>query len=412
MTNSRLASIFREPWLVQVAIFTYLDLLVFPYFQIIIMPFSLPLILISILLYNGKLTLPNGFKLPFLIISLCVLISNLIGFLIPSSVYFAFSNLKYGLQFLLSFLYFVFFYNINYKYHIEKYLFLISFIFLFLFISTGLIFITNPIDTSSIISDIYGRTTQVKSDLIFLRFAFLFSDPNTAGYFLLIALFPWLPFLKNKLLEIIITLLLLFSIILTQSKGALLAFFICLFFHFNPFKITLSSKVKKSLFIKFIFLFISLLTGCFLIYYLFIYNNQSLNLEQFIALDLFIERILSPLSEDAGRIDIWNNVIFRVMPLPIGRGHDFIIGLSSLFSPHSDILRLAYSYGYIVLFIFLGWLSNLFLKFPLLITPAFIAFSLNSLIDEQKLFGLFLSILGVLLSTSLNANENHIKHSS
>jgi hypothetical protein len=95
----------------------------------------------------------------------------------------------------------------------------------------------------------------------------------------------------------------------------------------------------------------------------------------------------------------------HLLPLPLGRGYSLFQDGDS-FRPHSDHLRLLYSYGVI------AYLATIYLLFrrlssaPLLVLPALIAFSINSLIDDNKLMGLFLSLLAIW-SVSFNQGNAH-----
>ena len=88
-------------------------------------------------------------------------------------------------------------------------------------------------------------------------------------------------------------------------------------------------------------------------------------------------------------------MISNITIYPFGRGYTLFIDQSPI-RPHSDHIRIFYSYGLIcyILVIYLFFKNIFNVKF-LFIIPAFIAFSINSLIDEQKLFALFLIILAI-----------------
>ena len=76
------------------------------------------------------------------------------------------------------------------------------------------------------------------------------------------------------------------------------------------------------------------------------------------------------------------------------------------FGTHSDHFRFLYGYG------FLAWGGTVYLLFrdmlgraaPFAI-PALVAFSINSLVDEQKLFCLFLCALGVIRAESHSVSK-------
>ena len=77
-------------------------------------------------------------------------------------------------------------------------------------------------------------------------------------------------------------------------------------------------------------------------------------------LALFIssnERIssLDGIQQGGLRFPIWSSYVTSLTPLPIGRGYMFKTQFAGLFIPHSDLLRLLYSYGFIVATLFLSW---------------------------------------------------------
>lgn len=385
----------REPkagWLLVLAVFCYIDLLFLPYFQLVILPISLPMVFLG-LLTSKAILLPKHFQTFFLIIALFMILSFVNGLFLPQSAPYIGENFKRLFQFLTSFSYFIFFYHISLFYKIEKYLFVISVIFLAYFICWIIYFIYEPSLANMLLSSIYGRIViSENTALIHLRFSYFFSDPNTAAYFLLIAILPWLVFVRSMKIKISLIGLCLILIFFIQSRGALIALVLSvgywLFLSQTKTPVVRKKGLKNILNV----IVISTIFSAFLA---FITVRFFADLQVF---DMSIERIFQTeaYQEGGSRPAIWLKYVSSLIPLPIGRGYMFDINVDSFF-PHSDALRLVYSYGFIVAILYIGWMIRSGLKFPLLFIPAFMAFSINTLIDEQKLFALFLATLGVFI---------------
>jgi len=97
-----------------------------------------------------------------------------------------------------------------------------------------------------------------------------------------------------------------------------------------------------------------------------------------------------------------------LVPYPLGRG--YILEINGLtMKPHSDALRLIYSYGLVVFIVMFYFLVRLLVKHPVYVLPAFVAFMANTLIDEQKFFALFLCWAGILCAIGdLNAKNDKV----
>ena len=96
------------------------------------------------------------------------------------------------------------------------------------------------------------------------------------------------------------------------------------------------------------------------------------------------------------------------LPFLWGEGY-VLIRNGTWFRPHSDILRMLYSYG-ILAFALYGYMfrrcltSRGFINF----LPAFMAFAVNSLLDDQKLFALFLIMYSIELKKNVKSNQTSI----
>jgi hypothetical protein len=337
----------------------------------------------------GGFIAPPKAILTLISLSFLMLASTLVGFFIPESSYYFFDNIKRYLQFLSEFLYLFFFYTIASKTPIENYLRYISLVFLAFFLLLISWFTYDPQFINDTLRLAYGRlVTNSEETLGHLRFAYLFSDPNTAAYFLLIAVMPWLLIAGSMLYRVIICCICLICCILIQSRGALLAFLFSIFIWLYQDRSRLIKFLKISTGKSF-WIGLSVITLLSLIVYIF--NQTDIYQKSYQRL------FLSDDIESAGsRLIIWKQYISNLSIWPIGMGYEFD-AFNEGFYPHSDILRFLYSYGWMAMALFLFYFIVSGSKYPLLFLPALVALLINSLIGEQKLFALYFSTLGVFL---------------
>ena len=386
--------------LLLIAVFVYIDLLFLPYFQAVIMPVSLPLVF-GALLWFGHLRIRSRFFTPFLILSGLLMTSYLIGLFVPQAAPYMAENLKRVIQFLTSFFYLFFFYRVAMTIAIEQYLKRIAVVFLIYFMILVLLFANDPDFVNSLMRDLYGRlVTDSEVARIHLRFAYLFSDPNTAGYFVSIAVLPWLMVFKKRLFKVVVITACIVAVVLVQSRGALLGLMFAILYWGLPwhwFKYGVNRREFTSYFGISIFM---VTIGVVALFYFFP------NLNDIPLYDISINRVTDSESYIKGgsRFEIWTKYVTILPVSPIGIGYMFDTEAGKFF-PHSDFFRFFYSYGYIAAFVVTFWLARETRHFPLLLFPALLAFFVNTLIDEQKLFGLFLATLGVMYGMSYRFNK-------
>jgi hypothetical protein len=181
---------------------------------------------------------------------------------------------------------------------------------------------------------------------------------------------------------------------LAQSRGAIISLFFVMLFILFP-----RGQFIKSLFnIKRIFL-IGIIAILFSFLYFYIDNLAKDDL----LIKYAFERIFKSDDTSKGgfRFEIWTSIVTQLIPLPIGIGYNLVVGVVSIGSPHSDFLRLIYSYWVISVLAVSVFLFGKFKKIEPLIIPAIIAFSINTLIDEQKVFALFLSFLAIFSTRNI-----------
>ena len=202
-------------------------------------------------------------------------------------------------------------------------------------------------------SSLYGRLVTSSANVAMHgRFAYLFTDPNTAGYFLLIAVLPLAVHVaRNFILRVIIIVLSSLAILFLASRGVIIFSYSCCLSMGNSLRAILlrfrKSDFKKTL--KYMpFVFIAFVIFTFMVPRIF--GDLALFISS-------IERIssLDGIQQGGLRFPIWSSYVTSLTPLPIGRGYMFKTQFAGLFIPHSDLLRLLYSYGFIVATLFLSW---------------------------------------------------------
>jgi len=375
-----------------IAIIAYIDLLFLPYFQAVIIPYSLPLVLVGIFLM-GKVMFPPNTKVAIFCLALLMVVSLVIGFFLPQSAPYAVENIKRLMQFLTSFLYLVFFFAVARHYKIESSLRIISLVFLAYFFVLLAWFFLDPVAVNAMMRQIYGRlVTPADVALIHFRFAYLFKDPNTAGYFLLLAVLPWLILCKNTIFRVAVVFLCVVIAIFIQSRGALLGLILATFLWAFPGRWLMFRFYVRDIYGLLKGLSIIFVVGMVMTVLVFRFFGDMP------IFDMSLDRVTDIASYEHGglRFEIWREYVTELTLLPMGSGHIFNTEYGEFF-PHSDFLRLIYSYGFIAAGIFLWLFIRIGWRYPLILMPAFMAFGVNSLIDEQKLFGLFLATLGVFL---------------
>jgi hypothetical protein len=115
------------------------------------------------------------------------------------------------------------------------------------------------------------------------------------------------------------------------------------------------------------------------------------------------ERISS--NDGGGRFEKYLYLFQDRLPFLWGEGY-VIVRDGMWFRPHSDILRMFYSFGIIpfLLFIYMFRKISSLRGFTLFI-PSMIAFAANSLIDDQKLFAMFLVIYAFYSKENLKSKK-------
>lgn len=225
------------------------------------------------------------------------------------------------------------------------------------------------------------------------RFSFILLDPNNAGYYILIIC---IYLLENANLKewtrIGIWMTILAAPFLTMSNGVLYTSIIYVTLKmikimYGMLKGKLSKKVAiliaMAIFLITLYIFIGQFT-----------SNNLFNMfveKQSITLDRWSSNSID------SRLDIYKSLISEnIYPPIIGDGY-IIIKKGIYIKPHSDHLRILYSYGILAYLALLVLIikKRIFNHKYLFLIPAFVAFSINSLIDETRILFTFLILFAI-----------------
>lgn len=374
-----------------VAYLTLADLLLLPYFQLVIMPFSLPLLCLSMMVFNTTLKRDKYLTL-FVLLVAAVALSTTTAFVYPGAIDNITENFKRIIQLLTSFIYFFYFRWLSARVPLRATPVVI--VFMIWFGALAVAFALAPDVVGGMIRSAYGRLVTSEEVLQeHLRFAYAFTDPNTAGYFLLIAGSVPLMERRSTWLTTLIVLMLAGLTFTTQSRGGLVALVLMVMAMLYPPKRLVSSLLSARRAFT-LALLAAVSVGAIL--YLKATAEQSTGLVK-LAYARFFE---SPESFSSGgsRLEIWQRFTSNLVPLPLGRGYLLKVE-GNIQGTHSDLIRIIYSYGIIAVIPVLMFFFCRIMSFTVLIIPALMAFLINSLIDEQKLLALFLALLGICLGT-------------
>ena len=372
--------------------FILIDILFLPYFQLILIPLSLPILFFYYIFIGFNINNNLDFKL-WIFFLVIVFVSILHGSIYHHLSIFFIDNIKYFLSFLSLIFYIVFFdsksINLSIKFTNKI---LKSFVFYISILSILLLFV--PFQVLDFISLIYGRTSSdLDGFLSDLRFKYLFQDPNTLAYFMNLVLGFLLHTHKKSPLLLLLIFLILFNIIMTQSTGGLFSFIFIILIFVYKYLILLNLR-KKILLISSFFLLVIVVS-------LLIFNFN----EKSIFLKYFLDRIFETddrIDSGGGRFAIWSE-LFNLFPYPIGIGYNlFIPELSKIRSPHSDFFGMFFRYGPFSLIPIFFHFVKIFRSSYYIIIPSLITFFINSLFDDQKLILLFFLLTYIL-------HKNYIK---
>lgn len=384
--------------------FVIIDILFFPYVSFIAITFSQLPIFLWFIFKDKSYFDKNEIKLYFIITSLIILSVLISIFFIPESLFdkYFIENLKVSTNIILGISYYFFFkYNFNQLGKSIDNIFILFLIYIslwgLLYFFNNPTFITlkkifNPRDATLSLINIYEN--------YFLRFNFIWTDPNNVGYALVgIVSFIILTVNSKNRYVFISIILLAFNLLIIMSAGSLIVAAIII-----PISLLMRMqkiKSKKIVFISFLSTALA-------------FSIIGYNLDKFYESD--IGRISSSRLEEKTlqgdtRGEIWitllnnKNILTHVI---IGEGPTIFVD-NLPYSPHNGHLMFIFSYGlicylaYIVLF-FKKYKMQTLYKYTYLL-PFLICFTVNIGIGELK----FAAIMYMIIAYSRTESKLKVK---
>jgi hypothetical protein len=383
-----------------------LDIALLPVSPFFAMPFS-TIIIGYLLVKRYRVIFDRRVSITVFFLISCLLVSILLSFLIKDNTALlnngvTFSQINVQKEDLKRLIYIFFGLSIflvtsilykNNQAQLDKYIKTVLVILCFVYIGMGILFAINfrlfyQLKNYFFNSDVNLTSNEVLINAgYFDRYNFLLLDPNNATYFILIVIFFLNDNFRLKLwVRISIWGIAFASLFLTKSTGGL----VCVVSYIILKNIYIfKDRINK----KYVLLATTFILCIGLVLLFDQISNNQLS-KGFFETDAVQRWSNSEGSMDA-RLDRYSSLFEKFPPL-IGSGY-IIIRDGLYISPHSDHLRILYSYGiltYLVLINLLLKRKYLNNKFLFLI-PAVIAFSINSLIDETRLFYTFLMLFAI-----------------
>lgn len=240
-----------------------------------------------------------------------------------------------------------------------------------------IIFSIDPTAYQNVVSFVYPEArAMLFENLSNSRYSLHFTDPNSFGYlvvfcFVLVLLLDFSFILKG--LVFMTTTLIVLS---TQSRGALLAFLLVVFAYWA---LCLNKKDK----LYFIFLLAVGLLFSIIVFF------ESMQLYwNFYQERKAIEESMGK-GIGGGRLGSWVYFFDNINLNPLfGVGY-YLERDGSVFRPHSDFIRLNLSYGLLIYFILFSFFGSFRKKYLMLWVAFLIPFLVNTVIDDFRLFGIF-----------------------
>ena len=390
----------------------FIDLLLLPNFPLFVMPMSLPIVMIMVVLKKIKIE-KDKYYVVYIIMVFFVLASVVMSFLQRDNylvgINIPVENIKRAFQLLTSFFYFFTIKSCasDFKMNIKK----ILMIFVTLYISLGLVSYYNTALYFKIlellsINNPFVSDWFLRQRIELFRYSYIWIDPNNATYALQMVIFYML---VNEKLNLFETLYLYFSLILSllfgMSTGGLIS--ATSFFVLYILNMVLRFSDVKTSYKKILFGIISFILGVIISGTIFIFLK-----DKFASI---IEYSFNRMSNNTsgGRIDKYSFMFGNKIPNIIGEGY-VLIREGLFFRPHSDHLRFIYSYGLIAYIssIWFFFRKVLYSSKYLFIIPGFMAYSINSLIDEQKILLVLLCLLAYLEGNKNSESNSNIHNTN
>ena len=220
---------------------------------------------------------------------------------------------------------------------------------------------------------------EMQSNFEHLRFAYFFTDPNSTGYFICFTLAGYLCLERAAKWAMVCGVLATMTVITTQSRGAYVALLL-IFSHL----LFLSEARRGTKFGVVAFIALALAAIAF----------TSWD-EIMPAYGVFEARFDQEDDLGGGRIDKYAYFLENLNLLPFGPGyHVRRDGIE--FRPHSDLIRLNLAYGLLALPALLHFVLPRRKSQVLLFVVFVIPFLINTVVDDYRLFPMYLLLLTLL----------------
>lgn len=359
------------------AVLVFIDLLFFPR---LLFAFGIPLSLIIVIGSISRERFNRRGVICLLVLSASMFASVAFG-TISDSNNMPIESLKRVFQLLTILLYA--FYRVNLALVSATLVKVLRVFYVYVFCSM-LLFFFDPDLYTRLVSNIYPETKeQLENTLLTLRFAYFFSDPNSAGYFICLTLVAYLSLERQRSWTLLCAILAIATVIATQSRGSYIALLFIFFYLFYVSEAPRGAKLR-------VILFIGLMTWALVIFF-------SDEISQ--AYAVFEIRLHEEEAMDAGlgggRAGKYAYFLQNLNMLPFGSGYHLQRG-GLEFRPHSDLIRLNLSYGVLALPVMLYFVFPRRRSQILLFAVFLIPFMINSVIDDYRLFPMYLLLFGLL----------------
>ena len=369
--------------------FVIIDLLFLPYFHGLVVPISLPVVIATLLLGHLPSVRKSELVL-FLLLCFWVFLGAWIGQVFyPSSADSRDDILRAG-QLVSSFAYYFYFKSKTRERPFDPTRVFVCFV---VFQLVAIVyFYLHPVEFAEVRASLFPHTAdKVVNIFKHFRYTYFFTDPNTAAYFALVcAFFVWTIGSSNHIVKWCMLPVSVLLVIATNSRGAVVSLAVMLVV------VILRSVVERQGLIMYAVwkgvLTIAVIGLCLLVFSATDAGKEVFTLggEMYGRYEARAGGLETYGTSRETRVKIWSYMVSSFEPWFFGRGYSVVR------YPHSDHLRMIYSYG-LVAYVVLLWFTFRFATkrgFEFLI-PAFTAFSINSLIDEQKFLALVLSLVAI-----------------
>lgn len=350
-------------------IIVLIDLLAFPRMPGLAIPFTL----VPVLLLTAKEKHKKK-ELALILSLLLIVLASVANGALQQSHGLTLDNLKRGLQLISMFGYFLYFKRS--EINLEHVVNLLRAFFIWVFLLL-MIFLFTPNEYGFIVSNIYRETEEfMPSNISNLRFPYIFSDPNSAGYLIAMCLALYIKIERNIKWLSFVSLLGFVCVYAAQSRGALVGLVV----------ITLALildivRMRRFRVLEGAALILMVVVGAVVIW-------QEFGATLFEITDKLSGRFDLEKDFGGGREDKYKYMLENLNFLPIGTGYELSIN-GFEFRPHSDLIRWNFAYGLLSLPLLIALMipkrANLTI-FAVALVPFFV----NSLIDDYRLFAIYL----------------------